>query len=178
MSNYLFPFHTCEIPYNDIHVLAQPYSALVNATISIHLCSQYRKANSIQLKCLFLVYILFEAFHLLSHLIHFQNIEKLQFWIMHCLNYLNCFATLWCIQTFCGKANTILPTIVLVVDIGITLMYQGVWSIITGLALFCCIICCHYSKLPYAFQSQFLYRLLPAFFLLIAALLNESYHCS
>ena len=79
---YLFPFDTCEKPNK--RGIAQPYSTLFNVINCIIILSfLYKTKKNYTFYLLFFI-LLFEIFHLFSHMIHIQNYTQL--YIIHLLS--------------------------------------------------------------------------------------------
>ena len=83
MSEYTFPFNTCEKPNKN--VIAQPYSALfnlINCVIILYFLLRTKQKYTFILLCSILS---FEVFHMFSHIHHIQG--SIQINITHSLTY-------------------------------------------------------------------------------------------
>jgi hypothetical protein len=84
MSNYIFPFDTCETPSNKI--IAQPWSSLFNFINCIVIFYFLLQTKNNYTFLLLLAILCFEVFHLLSHMIHIKGFIQMN--IVHLLTYL------------------------------------------------------------------------------------------
>ncbi len=173
-TNYTFPFSTCE-RYRTI--IAQPFSSLVNIIIVIFLIYCLFQAKSIQLKYVFMSFILFELWHTLSHMMFIPG--TIQQSAVHLLAYNIAFGTLFALLHFSKSSLNLYQIIILIVvvilDITIFVMYSssdGIYIILSGTLLFMVVLSCLYKK-----YSTFVLYYIIGLLGLALLFVNEAINC-
>jgi hypothetical protein len=176
MSEYTFPFNTCEPPNKK--GIAQPYSVffnLVSCGIIIYFLSITENLSS---RLLLFSILLFEMFHTFSHSIHLPNHSQII--ITHVLAYLVNFCYLYALyrysNVFPSNAFLVYLLIVVLFDIYAFLNLPFVFYLSSQFLLFISLFLYYYdyftenvkTKIPIIFILTFLIVLL---------FINESYNC-
>jgi hypothetical protein len=167
---YLFPFDTCEKPKNGI---AQPYSSLFNAINCIIILSfLYKTKKKYTFYFLFFI-LLFEIFHLFSHMIHIQNYTQLS--IIHLLSYCINLSLFYTLYRYTNKLPTLFFLfylfLVVVFDIYSFLTINVIHYIVTQTLLFSSLLLYYRTYLPD------IRTILVVASILILLLVNEKYNC-
>ena len=168
---YLFPFDTCEKPNEK--GIAQPYSSLFNLINCIIILSfLYKTKKNYTFYFLFSI-LLFEIFHLFSHLIHIQNYTQLS--IIHLLSYFINLSLFYTLYRYTNKLPTIhflfYLLLVIVFDIYFFLTINVIHYIVTQTLLFSSLLFYYHSFLPD------IRTILVVASILILLLVNEKYNC-
>ena len=179
MTDYTFPFSTCEIPYQTSTKIAQPYSFIINLVSTIILVYALLTSKNLYIQLFFGILILFEGFHTYSHYKHLDG--DIQTKIIHILAYL---ANIFYLMIFINITKIIPPLeifllygFVIVLDLiffikKIFIGYfiaQLILIIITNLYFYKYVM----NRLPYYYIHIFMVLMI----LLIILFLNEMYHC-
>ena len=98
MTNYNFPFDTCEKNQYDTIGIAQPYSAGLNFASCLIIFYFLLKTETNSSKLLLFSILLFELFHTLSHSVHLNN--NSQIIITHLLAYFVNFCYLFALYKY------------------------------------------------------------------------------
>ena len=176
MSEYTFPFNTCEkVNKNGI---AQPYSLffnLINCIIILYFLLQTK--NNYTFMLLFLI-LCFELFHSFSHIVHIKG--SIQLNIIHLLTYLINFAFFYLFYSYTKKFPNkifILYLIVLVcLDIYSLFNLTIIYYLSTQSIIFISLLLYYYRLLPKIIQNS-IYQLILLIGLVILLVLNETYNC-
>ena len=176
MSEYTFPFNTCEkVNKNGI---AQPYSLffnLINCIIILYFLLQTK--NNYTFMLLFLI-LCFELFHSFSHIVHIKG--SIQLNIIHLLTYLINFAFFYLFYSYTKKFPNkffILYLIVLVcLDIYSLFNLTIIYYLSTQSIIFISLLLYYYRLLPKIIQNS-IYKLILLVGFVILLVLNETYNC-
>ena len=176
MSEYTFPFNTCEkVNKNGI---AQPYSLffnLINCIIILYFLLQTK--NNYTFMLLFLI-LCFELFHSFSHIVHIKG--SIQLNIIHLLTYLINFAFFYLFYSYTKKFPNkffILYLIVLVcLDIYSVFNLTIIYYLSTQSIIFISLLLYYYRLLPKFIQNS-IYQLILLVGFVILLVLNETYNC-
>ena len=176
MSEYTFPFNTCEkVNKNGI---AQPYSLffnLINCIIILYFLLQTK--NNYTFMLLFLI-LCFELFHSFSHIVHIKG--SIQLNIIHLLTYLINFAFFYLFYSYTKKFPNkffILYLIVLVcLDIYSLFNLTIIYYLSTQSIIFISLLLYYYRLLPKIIQNS-IYKLILLIGFVILLVLNETYNC-
>ena len=176
MSEYTFPFNTCEkVNKNGI---AQPYSLffnLINCIIILYFLLQTK--NNYTFMLLFLI-LCFELFHSFSHIVHIKG--SIQLNIIHLLTYLINFAFFYLFYSYTKKFPNkffILYLIVLVcLDIYSVFNLTIIYYLSTQSIIFISLLLYYYRLLPKIIQNS-IYQLILLVGFVILLVLNETYNC-
>lgn len=176
MSEYTFPFNTCEkVNKNGI---AQPYSLffnLINCIIILYFLLQTK--NNYTFMLLFLI-LCFELFHSFSHIVHIKG--SIQLNIIHLLTYLINFAFFYLFYSYTKKFPNkffILYLIVLVcLDIYSLFNLTIIYYLSTQSIIFISLLLYYYRLLPKIIQNC-IYQLILLIGFVILLVLNETYNC-
>ena len=176
MSEYTFPFDTCEkVNKNGI---AQPYSLffnLINCIIILYFLLQTK--NNYTFMLLFLI-LCFELFHSFSHIVHIKG--SIQLNIIHLLTYLINFAFFYLFYSYTKKFPNkffILYLIVLVcLDIYSLFNLTIIYYLSTQSIIFISLLLYYYRLLPKIIQNS-IYQLILLVGFVILLVLNETYNC-
>ena len=104
MSEYTFPFHTCEKKTDD-GIFAQPYSAIANIITCFIIIYFLLKTENTYSFLLLLSILAFEAFHAFSHMVHIPGTMQIN--ITHTLAYCINFAILLFFYNYVKKLPSI-----------------------------------------------------------------------
>ena len=176
MSEYTFPFNTCEkVNKNGI---AQPYSLffnLINCIIILYFLLQTK--NNYTFMLLFSI-LCFEVFHSFSHIVHIKG--SIQLNIIHLLTYLINFAFFYLFYSYTKKFPNkifILYLIVLVcLDIYSVFNLTIIYYLSTQSIIFISLLLYYYRLLPKFIQNS-IYQLILLVGFVILLVLNETYNC-
>jgi hypothetical protein len=176
MSEYIFPFHTCEKPHNN--GIAQPYSAAFNAVNCIIILYFITKTKNIYTFLLLLSILCFELFHTYSHITHLDGI--IQTYIIHSITYLMNLAFFMVFYTHTG----ILPNqlfllyvfVLICIDIYSVLNLSLVYYFMTQSILFISLLVYYLPNMPKYIQIS-IYQIIFFVCLIILLFFNEIYNC-
>ena len=184
MSDFTFPFYTCEKP-KTMEIgggggikIAQPWSAAVNmVSIFIILYFLLKTKKAYTFIFIFMV-LLFESFHTFSHVIHLEG--KIQNLIVHILATLTNICYLYVFykstKVFPSKLFIAFITAVEIADIYAFNYLSFLYAVITQLVIFVSIFLYYKPHLPAKYQGNIPYILaIVAFIILVLA--NERFNC-
>ena len=176
MSEYTFPFNTCEKPNKN--GVAQPYSAffnLINCLIIIYFLSMTKKMYTFLL--LFSI-LCFESFHTFSHSIHIHG--YIQTNVTHFLTYfvnLTFFYAFYCYTNKLPSREFIFYLIVLVCFDIYSLFYLSVVFYIASQAIIMISLLLYYATLLPKFIQRTIYQIIFFVVIIIILFLNEKFNC-
>ena len=176
MSEYTFPFNTCEKPNKN--GIAQPYSVFFNLiSVFIILYFLFKTKNNYSFFLLFSI-LLFELFHTFSHSIHLNG--SIQIIITHLLAYLVNFSYFIALYHY----SHVFPYFIFLFYLFIVILFDiyafqnlnFIFYLTSQFLLFVSLFLYYYSyftpsiknKIPYLFSLTLLILLL---------FINERYHC-
>jgi hypothetical protein len=176
MSEYTFPFSTCEKPNKN--GIAQPYSSLLNLVNCIIIFYFLLKTKNSYTFILLFSILCFELFHVFSHSIHIPG--SIQINITHMLSYCINIAFLFFFYNYLKKMPSIWFIIFYVflifLDIYIFLNMNVVYYIFSQALLFLSVLFYYYPFLTKNIKN----KINIIFFLVILIILlflNEKYNC-
>jgi hypothetical protein len=176
MSEYTFPFSTCEKP-NKIGI-AQPYSSVLNLINCIIILYFLLKTKQSYTFILFFVILCFELFHVFSHSIHISG--PIQINITHMLSYCINFAFLFFFYNYVKKTPStwfiIFYACLILIDIYTFWNLNVVYYIFCQALLFSSVLLYYYPFLNKNIKAN----ISIVFFLvtlIIILFLNEKYNC-
>lgn len=173
MSEYTFPFHTCETPQQGI---AQPYSALVNLVNCMVIFYFLVQTETIPAFIFLLFIFLFESFHMFSHIIHIQG--AIQSNLIHLLAYGVNMSLLFLLYHSTNKLpNVLLYVLIIGADMYAFLNMNVVYYFFTQVLLFLSLIGSYYPWLSSSMKNN----IKVLFFIALLILLlffNEKYNCA
>jgi hypothetical protein len=176
MSEYTFPFNTCEKP-NKIGI-AQPYSALFNLINSIIIFYFLLKTKKKYTFILLFSILCFELFHVFSHSIHISG--SIQINITHLLSYCINFSFLFFFYNYMKKIPSISFIIFYVFliffDIYVFSNMNVVYYIFSQALLFLSVLFYYYPLLSKNIKRKINFIFLLVVFIIIL-FLNEKYNC-
>lgn len=176
MSEYTFPFNTCEKPNKD--GIAQPYSALFNVINCLVIFYFLLKTKNNYTFILLFTILCFELFHVFSHSFHI--IGTIQINVTHMLsyciniaflfffyNYLKIFPSIWFITLY---------IFLIVLDIYSFCNMNVVYYIFSQATLFLSVLFYYYRLLPNNIKNNIniIFFLVS---LIIILFLNEKFNC-
>jgi hypothetical protein len=176
MSEYTFPFNTCEKPNKE--GIAQPYSSLanlINCVIIFYFLLQTKHTYTF---LLLFVILCFEAFHVFSHSIHILG--SIQINITHALSYCINFAFLFFFYNYVKKLPSI-PFILFYVflifcDIYAFCNMNVVYYIFSQALLFLSVLFYYYPLLNRTMKEK-INIIFVIIISIIILFLNEKYNC-
>ena len=176
MSEYTFPFSTCE--KRQKNGIAQPYSALFNL-INCAIIFYFLLKTKQQYTFLLLFSLLcFELFHVFSHSIHISG--SIQINVTHLLSYCINFAFLFFFYNYVKKTPSIAFVLFYVLlicfDIYVFCNMNVVYYIFSQALLFSSVLLYYYPYLTKNIKNKtnIIFSLV---FLIIILFLNEKYNC-
>jgi hypothetical protein len=176
MSEYIFPFKTCEKPNK--RGIAQPYSALCNFINCLIIFYFLLKTKNHYTFILLFFILCFELFHTFSHSIHTPG--TIQTNITHIIAYCINFAFLYFFYNYVKRSPSnwfILFYVVLIsVDIYAFCNMNLVYFLFTQALLFLSVLFYYYPFLPKNIKNkiQIVFLLVT---LIIILIFNEKYNC-
>lgn len=172
MSNYNFPFDTCEKPYED--GITQPYSVAINSIVCIMIFYFLCKSQSFQSFLLLFSILCFELFHVFSHTIHIKG--HIQTNIIHILAYLVNITLFYLLTKYSYPSSVFLFfcfTIILF-DIYAVFFMNVIYQIISQIVLLSFILTYYTSTIKkYVNQNAIMLFLVLGILLIV----NEKYNC-
>jgi len=176
MSDYTFPFDTCEKPNKN--GIAQPYSVCVNLiTCSIVFYFLLKTTNSYNFLLLFSL-LVFELFHTFSHFIHIKG--NLLFTITHIAGF---FVNISFFNFLYNYTHTLPSTYYLLFLISILALdafsfihLSFIYFVLTQILLFVAILYYYYPLLPKQMKTKILFILLTTA-LIYLGFVNEKINC-
>ena len=176
MSEYTFPFNTCEKPNKEGK--AQPYSSLANLINCLIIFYFLLKTTHIYTFLLLLSILCFEAFHVFSHMIHILG--SIQINITHTLSYCINFAFLFFfynyIKTLPSTEFIIFYIFLIFCDIYTFCNMNVVYYIFSQSLLFLSVLFYYYPLLNKNLKDK-LHIIFFIVILIIILFLNEKYNC-
>ncbi len=176
MSEYTFPFNTCEKPNK--FGIAQPYSTLFNLINSIIIFYFLLKTKKNYTFILLFSILCFELFHVFSHSIHISG--SIQINITHLLSYCINFAFLFFFYNYMKKIPSIWFIIFYVFlicfDIYVFSNMNVVFYIFSQALLFLSVLFYYYPLLNKNIKYKINLMFLLIIFIIIL-FLNEKYNC-
>ena len=176
MSEYIFPFNTCEKPQKK--GIAQPYSALFNLINCVIIFYFLLKTKHTYTFILLFSILCFELFHVFSHSIHIPG--SIQINITHMLSYCINFSFLFFFYNYVKKIPSmwfiIFYTFLIFFDIYVFCNMNVVYYIFSQALLFLSMLLYYYSSLTKNIKD----KINIIFFLvtlIIILFLNEKYNC-
>jgi len=176
MSEYTFPFSTCEKPNKN--GIAQPYSALFNFINCLIVFYFLMKTTNNYTFVLLFSLLCFELFHVFSHMIHISG--SIQTNIAHSLTYFINFAFLYAFYRYTNKFPNylfILYLIVLVCFDIYSLFYLSVVFYIISQSIIMISLLSYYIPLLPKFVKYSMYQIIFLVVVIILLFLNEKYNC-
>lgn len=176
MSEYTFPFNTCEKPNKN--GIAQPYSAffnLINCSIIFYFLLHTKTTQAfILLFCI----LMFESFHVFSHMVHIPG--SIQINITHILTYFMNIAFLYVFYSYTKKCPSyefiIFMCLLVILDIYTFCNYSVIYYLTTQSAIFISILVYYFPLLPKSIQSS-VYKIIFFVGIIIILFINETYNC-
>uniref|UniRef100_A0A6C0EBS7 Uncharacterized protein n=1 Tax=viral metagenome TaxID=1070528 RepID=A0A6C0EBS7_9ZZZZ len=176
MSEYTFPFNTCEKPNKN--GIAQPYSALVNLINCIIISYFLLNTKSTHTFILLLSILCFELFHVFSHTIHING--SIQINITHMLSYamnLAFFYAFYCYTNIFPSNEFIFYLVVLVgLDVYSMLNLTIIYYLLSQSIIFISLLLYYYPLLPKFIQLS-IYKIIFFIGVIILLFQNEKYNC-
>lgn len=176
MSEYTFPFNTCEKPNKN--GIAQPYSALVNLINCIIISYFLLNTKNTHTFILLLSILCFELFHVFSHTIHING--SIQINITHMLSYamnLAFFYAFYCYTNIFPSNEFIFYLVVLVcLDVYSMLNLTIIYYLLSQSIIFISLLLYYYPLLPKFIQLS-IYKIIFFIGVIILLFLNEKYNC-
>lgn len=185
MSDFTFPFSTCEKPQRAIEIgggggikIAQPWSVAANMVSVCVILFFLLKTKKVYTFLLIFMFLLFETFHTFSHVIHMEG--KIQNLIIHILATLINICYLYAFY----KSTKILPsnpliafiTVVEIADIYVFNHFSFLYSVFTQLVIFVSIFLYYKPHLPVKYQANIPY-IITIVVLILLVLANERFNC-
>ena len=172
---YTFPFHTCEKPTKGI---AQPYSALFNLFNTMMIFYFLLYTQKWYTFLLLFSICIFEAFHLLSHIIHIKG--PIQINITHVLAYFMNIAFFCAFSSSTHKVPSLLFMIylfiVVCIDIYSFFNLSFVYYLTTTSLIYFSLLFYYFPYLPSKVQKN-IYSIIGLIGVVILLFLNESLNC-
>ena len=176
MSEYTFPFNTCEKPNKN--GIAQPYSALFNLVNCIIIFFFVLKTKQTYTFILLFSLLCFELFHLFSHIVHLKG--SIQINITHSLTYFMNLAFFYAFYRYTNKLPSygfVFYLIALVcIDIYSIFNLTIIYYLLSQSAIFISLLLYYLPLLPKFIQNS-LYQIIFFVGIIIFLFLNEKYNC-
>jgi hypothetical protein len=176
MSEYTFPFNTCEKP--DRNGIAQPYSALVNLINCAIIFFFLLKTKTTYTFTLLFSILCFELFHSFSHILHIEG--SIQTNITHILTYFINFAFLYVFYSYTKKTPSytfcIYLFLLVLFDI-YSLFYLSIVFYILSQSIIMISILLYYFRFLPKFVQKSVYQIIFLVCVIILLFLNEKYNC-
>lgn len=177
MSEYTFPFNTCEKPKKK--GIAQPYSAFFNLITCSIIFYFLLQTTTTQAFILLLCILLFESFHVFSHIIHITG--PIQINITHLLTYLMNIAFFYLFYSYTKKFPSIwfiiYMCLLILLDVYTFCNYSFVYYLITQSIIFISLLLYYFPLFP-NFIKKSIYQIIFLVSIVIVLFLNESYNCT
>lgn len=175
-ETYNFPFDTCEKVQHGL--VAQPYSALINLLILAMLAIFMYLTKTQHAFLLLCSIFIFEAFHTLSHTIHFNS--TIQINITHGLAYLMNIAFFYLFYNVTGVLPSfnfiVLILFLIALDIYMVFYYSFIYYLITMSLIFFSLLLFYYSYLP-KFVKKNISMIVATVIFIILLFINEKTNC-
>lgn len=176
MSEYTFPFNTCE--KTNKNGIAQPYSALFNLINCMIIFYFLLKTKNNSTFILLFSILCFEFFHLFSHIKHIKG--SIQINVIHSMSYFMNFAFLNVFYSYTNKLPTNAFIFYLVALIGFdiyaVLNLSFIYYLLSQSAIFISLLLYYFSLLP-KFIQRSIYQIIFFVGITILLFLNEKYNC-
>ena len=176
MSEYTFPFNTCE--KTNKNGIAQPYSSLFNLINCLIVFYFLLKTKKIYTFILLFSILCFELFHVFSHCIHIQG--SIQINITHILSYCINIAFLFFFYNYLKKFPSVwfilFYVCLIFFDIYTFLNMNVVYYIFSQALLFLSVLLYYYPLLPKSIKSK-IHIIFILITVIIILFLNEKYNC-
>lgn len=177
MSEYTFPFHTCEKKTDD-GIFAQPYSAIANIITCFIIIYFLLKTENTYSFLLLLSILAFEAFHAFSHMVHIPGTMQINIThtLAYCMNiaFFNVFYNVT--HVFPNYLFLIYLCIVVMFDLYAFFNFVFVYYLVSSSIIFISILFYYYSLLPESLQTN-IYLIIAIIVVVIGMFFNESYNC-
>jgi len=177
MSEYTFPFNTCEKP-NNKNQIAQPYSAffnLITCSIILYFLLHAKTRHSF---ILLFVILLFESFHVFSHSIHIDG--SIQINITHILTYFMNIAFVYVFYSYTKKMPSnlfiIYMILLIILDVYTFCNYSFIYYLTTQSIIFISLLVYYLPLLP-KFIKNSIYKIIFFVTIVIGLFINEMYNC-
>jgi hypothetical protein len=176
MSEYIFPFSTCEKPNKN--GVAQPYSAFVNMINCLIVIYYLLKTKKTYTFLLLLSILCFELFHVFSHMVHISG--SMQTNVVHIIAYCINIAFIFFFYNYVKKIPSILFAMfylsIICFDIYAFFNMNVVYYIFSQAVLFLSVLFYYYPLLNQNIKEN-IHMIFFLVILIIALLLNEKYNC-
>lgn len=177
MSEYIFPFHTCEKKTDD-GIFAQPYSAISNIITCFIIIYFLLKTENTYSFLLLLSILVFEAFHAFSHMVHIPGTMQINIThtLAYCMNiaFFNVFYNVT--HVFPNYLFLIYLCLVVMFDLYAFFNFAFVYYLVSSSLIFISILFYYYSLLPNSLQTN-IYLIIAIVVVVIGMFFNESYNC-
>jgi hypothetical protein len=176
MSEYTFPFNTCEKPKKN--GMAQPYSALFNLINCVIIFYFLLKTKQKYTFILLFSILCFELFHVFSHIVHIQS--SIQTNIIHLLTYfinLAFFYVFYCYTNKLPSYDVVFYLIVLVCFDIYSFFNLSIVFYIVSQAIIMISLLSYYALLLPKFIQTSVYQIIFLVCIIILLFLNEKYNC-
>ena len=176
MSEYTFPFNTCEKPNKN--GIAQPYSALFNLINCVIIFYFLLKTKQKYTFILLFSILFFELFHVFSHIVHIHG--SIQINITHSLTYfmnLAFFYAFYCYTNKLPSYEFVFYLIALVCfDIYSIFNLTIIYYLLSQSVIFISLLVYYFPLLPNFIQNS-VYQIIFLVVTIILLFLNEKYNC-
>jgi hypothetical protein len=177
MVNSFFPFKTCEKPNID-GIIAQHVSATINIITCIILLYYALIAKTTTIRLLMISFILFQAYHAYSHIKHIDG--HIQSNVIHVIWYFVSFmiliASIKITKHPPHQYTIILLSIIIFIDIYLSLFTDKLYMIFTGFSLPIIITLSYYNLYPDYMKKNIPYLIL-LLVIVVILILNEKINC-
>jgi len=172
MSDYIFPFDTCETPNKN--GIAQPYSVLFNLINCVIIFFFLIKTKQNYTFMLLFAIFCFELFHVFSHIIHIQG--PIQINITHSLSYFINLSFLYLFYSYTNKLPSFWFILYLIVLICFDIYYifnlNFIYYLLTQSFIFISLLLYYFKYLP-KFIKNTIYKIVFLVGIIILLFLNE-----
>jgi hypothetical protein len=176
MSEYTFPFNTCEKP-NKIGI-AQPYSVFFNLITCSIILYFLLHTKTLQSFILLFCILIFESFHVFSHIVHIAG--HIQINITHLLTYFMNMAFFYVFYSYTKKFPSYefvaYMSVLVILDIYAFYNYSFIYYLTTQSAIFISLLLYYFSILPKFIQTS-VYKIIFFVGVVIGLFINETYNC-
>lgn len=176
MSEYTFPFNTCEKP-NKIGI-AQPYSAFFNLITCSIIFYFLINAKTIHAFILLFCILIFESFHVFSHILHIQG--PIQINITHLLTYCMNIAFFYAFYSYTKKWPSyefiMYMGLLVILDVYTFYNHSFIYYLTTQSIIFISLLVYYFPLLPKFIQSS-IYQIIFFVSIVIILFINETYNC-
>ena len=178
MSEYTFPFNTCEEKTDD-GIFAQPYSAIANIITCFIIIYFLLKTENTYSFLLLLSILAFEAFHAFSHMVHIPGTMQINIThtLAYCTNitFLNMFYNVT--HVFPDYVFLIYLCIVVMFDIYAFFNFAFVYYLASSSLILISILLYYYPILPTQVKND-IHIIIAIILIIIGMFFNESYNCN